>query len=273
MMRRVPVLHVQSLDDPRLAPYRNLKERDLAREGDRFIAEGENLVKRLLASRLKTESVLIADRHVTEMSSIVPAEVPLYVAPAQVVSGVLGYKFHSGIMAVGVRGRSPTVDEIMADAATGGGPVTLVICPEIEKTDNLGAMIRIAAAFGATAMILGERSCDPFFRQSVRVSMGTAFYLPIVRSDDLARDLRRLREHHGVELFATVLDETAESLETVRRPPRVGILFGNEAQGLRPEELALCRRHVTVPMRLGTDSLNVAIAAGIFLYHFARVPH
>jgi tRNA G18 (ribose-2'-O)-methylase SpoU len=270
MMRRVPVLYVQSLDDPRLAAYRNLKERDLAREGDRFIAEGENLVKRLLASRLKTESVLIADRHLPEMSVIVPADVTLYVAPAQVVNGVLGFKFHSGIMAVGVRGRSPTVDEIMADAVTRGGPVTLVICPEIEKTDNLGSMIRIAAAFGATAMILGERSCDPFFRQSVRVSMGTAFYLPIVRSDDLARDLRRLREHHRVELVATVLDADAEPLDGVRRPGRLGILFGNEAQGLSPQDVALCDRRVTLPMKLGTDSLNVSVAAGIFLYHFTR---
>src|SRR5205085_8517708 len=140
----------------------------------------------------------------------VPAEIPLFVAPAQVVNGILGYKFHSGVMAVGVRGKSPTVDEVMTGALAQAGPITLVICPEIEKTDNLGAMIRIAAAFGATAMILGERSCDPFFRQSVRVSMGTAFYLPIVRSDDLARDLRRLREHHRVELIATVLDADAE---------------------------------------------------------------
>jgi tRNA G18 (ribose-2'-O)-methylase SpoU len=266
----MPLIPVRSLDDPRLAPYRNLKERDLAREGDRFIAEGENLVKRLLASHLKTESVLIADRHVAEMSPLVPTDIPLFVAPAQVVNGFLGYKFHSGVMAVGVRGQSPTVDEIMSDAATNDGPITLVICPEIEKTDNLGAMIRIAAALGATAMILGERACDPFFRQSVRVSMGAAFYLPIVRSDDLARDLRRLRDHYGVELVATVLDDAAESLDTAPRPDRLGILFGNEAQGLSPEHVALCDRRVTIPMKLGTDSLNVAVSAGIFLYHFTR---
>jgi tRNA G18 (ribose-2'-O)-methylase SpoU len=263
----MPVIPVQSLDDPRLAPYRNLKERELAREGGRFIAEGENLVKRLLASRLRTESVLIADRHVGEMSGVVPGEIPLYVAPAQVVNGILGYKFHSGVMAVGVRGASPTIDDVMKAAVD---PVTLVICPEIEKTDNLGALIRIAAGFGATAMVLGERSCDPFFRQSVRVSMGTAFYLPIVRSDDLVRDLRRLRDQYGVELVASVLDERAESLETVTRPARLGVLLGNEAQGLGAAELAVCQRRVTIPMRLGTDSLNVAVAAGIFLYHFTR---
>jgi tRNA G18 (ribose-2'-O)-methylase SpoU len=264
----MPVIPVQSLDDPRLAPYRNLKERDLSREGDRFIAEGEQLVKRLLASRLRTESVLLADRRADELVPQIPAEVAVYVAPAAVVNGVLGYKFHSGVMAVGVRGPSPTIDEVIA--AAGDGAVTLVICPEIEKTDNLGALIRIAAAFGATAMVLGERSCDPFFRQSVRVSMGTAFFLPIVRSHDLARDLGRLRAEFGVQVIATVLDERAESLDAVARPRRLGLMLGNEAQGLGPEWLALADRQVTIPMKLGTDSLNVAVAAGIFLYHFTR---
>lgn len=264
----MPVIPVQSLDDPRLAPYRNLKERDLSREGDRFIAEGENLVRRLLASRLRTESVLLADRRAHEIAPIVPPEIPVYVAPAAVVNGVLGYKFHSGVMAVGVRGPSPSIDDIVA--AAGERALTLVICPEIEKTDNLGALIRIAAAFGVDAMILGERSCDPFFRQSVRVSMGTAFYLPIVRSDDLARDLGRLRAEFGVEVVATVLAEDAEALESVARPRRLGLMLGNEAQGLGVVWLAMADRRVTIPMKLGTDSLNVAVAAGIFLYHFTR---
>ena len=264
----MPLIRVKSLDDPRLAPYRTLKERELAREGDRFIAEGEHLVKRLLASRLETESVLLADRHVEDFSRIVPEHIPVYVAPASVVNQIVGFKFHSGVMAVGVRGAGPRIDDVIAGEADQRS--TLVICPEIEKTDNLGAIIRVAAAFGADGMILGERSCDPFFRQSVRVSMGTVFFLPIVRSEDLARDLRRLRGEFGVELVASVLEENAEPLESVRRPARLGLLFGNEAQGLSREWLELCDRRVTIPMKRGTDSLNVAVAAGVFLYHFTR---
>jgi len=227
-----------------------------------------DVVKRLLASGLRTESVLIADRHVSEIPPLVGRDIPVYVAPAAVVNQILGFKFHSGVMAVGLRGPSPTIDDVMSRGDQ--DPTTLVICPEIEKTDNLGALIRIAAGFGATAMILGERSCDPFFRQSVRVSMGAVFVLPIVRSDDLARDLRRLRREHGVELVASVLGPEAEDLRRAARAPRVGLLLGNEAQGLGDEYLGLCDRRVTLPMKLGVDSLNVAVAAGVFLYHFTR---
>ena len=82
-------------------------------------------------------------------------------------------------------------------------------------------------------------------------------------------DLKSLQSR-GVELIATVLDESAEPLGDVTPPARTAMLFGNEAQGLSPGHIALCDRRVTIPMKLGTDSLNVAVAAGVFLYHFTR---
>lgn len=261
------IIPIQSLDDPRVWAYRCLKERDLAREGGRFIAESEQLVRRLLASIVVTESVLCADRRVGEVAPLVPEQVPVYVAPASVVNQIVGFKFHSGVMAVGVRPASPALDEVLR----GKERATLVVCPEIEKTDNLGALIRIGAGFGASAMVLGERCCDPFFRQSVRVSMGSVFRLPIVRCDDLMKELVRMRDELGVELAATVLDEQAEPLERCGRADRMAILLGNEAQGLPEEIVGLCQRRVTIPMELGTDSLNVAVAAGVLLYHFTRV--
>jgi tRNA G18 (ribose-2'-O)-methylase SpoU len=134
----------------------------------------------------------------------------------------------------------------------------------------MGALIRISAAFGADALVLGERCCDPFWRQSIRVSMGTIFRLPLVQSQDLAGDLARLRGEWGVQLIASVLDDDAEPLAAVVRPQRLGLLLGNEAQGLAERWIRLCDRSVTIPMQLGTDSLNVAVAAAVFLYHFSR---
>jgi tRNA G18 (ribose-2'-O)-methylase SpoU len=265
----MPLARVQSPDDPRLAPYRALKERDLARDGDRFIVEGDSLVRQLLASRFATESVLLAERRVDEIAPLVPADVPVFVASAELVSQLLGFKFHAGVMAVGVRGPSPTIDDVMGKLGA-GERVTLLICPEVEKTDNLGALIRVGAAFGVRALILGERCCDPFFRQSVRVSMGAVFALPIVRSPDLVRDLMRLRADYGVELVASVLAADAQPLRGVAVPLRAGVLLGNEAQGLGAGHLALCDTKTTIPMKLGTDSLNVAAAAAVLLYHFTQ---
>ncbi|MDD4891084.1 MAG: RNA methyltransferase [Phycisphaerae bacterium] len=256
---------IQSLDDPRIAHYRNLKDRDLADDGDRFIAEGELVVRRLLADPLAAESVLLAEHQVAEIGPLVPVGVPVYVAPAEVVSRVVGFKFHSGVIAVGRRPAPPSLDDVTLPERA-----TVVILPEVANTENLGSLLRISAAFGVDAVVLGERCCDPYYRQSVRVSMGAVFNLRLVRSRDLSADLARLRQEFGVELIAAVLDESAEPLAGATRPQRIALLFGNEAQGLPPAIAAACDRRVTIPMKLGTDSLNVAVAAGIFLYHFTQ---
>jgi len=93
----------------------------------------------------------------------------------------------------------------------------------------------------------------------------------MVQSADLAGDLVKLRRHEGFELAGAVLEGGAEVLARAARGRRLALLFGNEAQGIAPDLLALCDRKITIPMKLGTDSLNVAVAAGIFLHHFTSI--
>jgi tRNA G18 (ribose-2'-O)-methylase SpoU len=261
------IIPVDSLDDPRIAHYRGLKDRDLARTGDLFIAEGDYVVRRLLASRYPTVSLLLSNRKVEKVAPLVPADVPVYAGDDSLIRQVLGFKFHTGVIAVGRRLPSPSLDSLFDRRTV---PMTLTVCPEVSNSDNIGALIRISAAFGVDAMVLGERCHDPFWRQSIRVSMGTIFSMPLVRSDNLLRDMKALRERWGVQLIATVLSDDAEPLAKAPRPERIGLLFGNEAQGLDEAHVAACDRRVTIPMKLGTDSLNVAVSAAVFLYHFTR---
>jgi|SRR5687767_2462160 len=258
---------IHSLDDPRVAAYRNLKDHELDRRGRLFIAEGEYVAARLLASDFPVESVFLSEKRVEEMGPQVPPGVPVYVASPDVMNGVLGMKFHSGVMACGRRKPRMSIDAVVPKDRE---RLTLVICPDVSNVENIGSIVRISAAFGADALVLGERCHDPFWRQAIRVSMGTVFRLPLAQSDDLQRDLARLKAEWGVELAATVLDEDAEPLETATRGPKLGLLFGGEAQGLEPPYVRACDRGVTIPMRMGTDSLNVSVAAGIFLYHFTK---
>jgi tRNA G18 (ribose-2'-O)-methylase SpoU len=263
---KAPV-RIDSLDDPRVAAYRNLKDHELDRRGRLFIAEGEYVVGRLLASDFPVESVFLSDKRVDEIAPQVPHGIPVYVASADVMNGVLGMKFHSGVMACGRRKPRMTIDDVIPKDRE---RLTLVICPDVSNVENIGSIVRIAAGFGADALVLGERCHDPFWRQAVRVSMGSVFRLPLAHSDDLLRDLARLKSEWGVELAATVLDEDAEPLEHAKRAGRFGLLLGGEAQGLEPPYVRACDRRVTIPMRMGTDSLNVSVAAGIFLYHFTK---
>jgi tRNA G18 (ribose-2'-O)-methylase SpoU len=261
----MPVIPIDTLCDPRVAHYRNLKDRELERRGQRFIAEGEHIVRRLLASDFTTESLLLAERRVAEIAPLAPPDLPVYAVRQELMNEILGMKFHSGVLACGVRKPPRPLENVIPRDKP---HLTLVICPDITNVENIGSMVRIAAAFGVDAMILGEQCHDPFWRQSIRVSMGAIFTLRLVQSRDLISDLKILKDDYGVQLAATVLDPVAEPLSHAARPPRLGLLFGSEPQGLSPVHVALCDRRLTIPMHLGTDSLNVAVATAIFLYHF-----
>ncbi|MGB0767845.1 MAG: TrmH family RNA methyltransferase, partial [Phycisphaeraceae bacterium] len=160
---------------------------------------------------------------------------------------------------------------VVREALRAGRP-TVVVCPEIGNVENLGLLSRVSAGLGAGAMVLGPRCADPWYRRSVRVSMGSVFTLPIVRLDDIEAGLDRLRKAHGYERVATVIDADAQSVGEVNVSSngRYAILFGSEGYGLSAETVERCDTRVRIPMHAGVDSLNVAVAAGIVLHHYTQ---
>jgi tRNA G18 (ribose-2'-O)-methylase SpoU len=253
--------HLTDIDDPRLADFREIKDKPLVDRG-LFLAEGENVVVRLLRSELRVRAIVLAEKKLSDVLPHIAPGIDVYVLPGSEVSRLLGFTFHSGVIALGVVPGSPPLEH----AVPRTGPARIVVFPEISAAENLGTLIRLAAGLGADAILCGERCTDPWLRRTVRVSMGAAFTIPIVRSTNILHDLHRLRHEMGVETVATVLDSDAEVLSERSSPDRVAVLFGSEAQGLRPEESAACTRKVRIPMHRGTDSLNVALAAAICLW-------
>ncbi|HUQ68155.1 MAG TPA: RNA methyltransferase [Planctomycetaceae bacterium] len=263
----MPRIAIDSLDDPRVRPYCDLKASNLTRS-ELFIAEGTKLVARLIDSRYETASVLLSEKREAEWLPRIPDYIPVYIIPQELGSQLVGFSFHVGVVACGRRVPSPTIDVLPRDADR----LTLVVCPNCDNPENLGAIIRISCGLGVDAILLGKGCSDPFSRRVLRVSMGTAFRMTIIESPDLGDDLDRLHLDWHVEFAATLLDPTATPLHQAQRSPRFGLLFGNEHAGLGPEWTARCQQRLTIPMHGDTDSLNVAIAAGIFLHHFTRGP-
>jgi tRNA G18 (ribose-2'-O)-methylase SpoU len=267
--RHMTHLNIDSLDDPRISFYRDLNTTKLADSSGRFIAEGWRLVERVLKSRYPVESLLVADDYRERVGPHVPADVPMYVAPRHMLSETLGFKFHRGVLACAFRRPGPTVDEILARLSA-DQPATVVVCPEIQDPENLGTVIRNSAAFGVDALLIGPGSADPFGRRVLRVSMGSVFELPVAESGDLMGLVDTLAERGGFERIAAVLSGSARPLHSLVRPRRLVLLFGNEAVGLSDEWLRHSDQLATIAMRRGTDSLNVGVAAGVFLYHFSE---
>jgi len=258
----MPVHHVQSLEDSRLDPYRNLRRSNKTRWSGQFVVEGHRVVRRLIESGLAIDSIAVTERREHFLDDVLPADVPLLVLSYETASELVGYNFHQGVMACGIRPPDPKLDQFVPRMPQ---PPLIVACPRMTDPDNMGGLIRLCAGFGVGGLLLGTDCSDPWSRRVLRVSMGAAFALPIIESFDLAADLHRLRDEHRFRLLATVLDPQAKLLaEVVTGAPTV-LLLGNEADGLAQEWIELSDERVTIPMT-AADSLNVTVAAGIFLH-------
>ena len=252
--------------DPRLEPYRAVRERDLIGRQGRFIAEGEVVLRVLLArSRFEIESVLVSEKRAAAGGVLaeVPPPVPVYVVPQAAMSEVAGFAIHRGLLAVGRREPIACAAELLRNA----GPVATVLgLVGLANHDNVGGVFRNAAAFGR-AVLLDETSCDPLYRKAIRVSVGAALITPFSRGGT-AGDLVGALEEAGFEVVA-LSPAGAEPLASYRRAPRTALLLGAEGPGLPPALLALTRT-VRIPMTAGFNSLNVATASGIALHHLMQ---
>jgi tRNA G18 (ribose-2'-O)-methylase SpoU len=262
----MPLIPIADVDDPRLEAYRNLKATNATRYSCRLIAEGDKLVHRLIASGLAVDSLLLAEPYVAEFAPLVSPQTPLYVVAKPHIDQIVGFNFHRGVLASAARPRNVGLDELCGRAAR----LTLVVLPEVHDPVNLGAILRISAAFGVDGVAIGRDCCDPFARRVLRVSMGAAFRLPIAQVDDLAGELANLQQEQEVEAWATVTDRDAEPFDRVVRPYRLALVLGSEGHGLTSRWCRLCQRQITIPMRTDFDSLNVAVAAGLLLYQLAN---
>jgi len=263
------IIPIDDPDDPRAAPYRQVRERDLVGRQGGFIAEGEVVLRVLLTGRgpHRAASLLLAQKRVQKLAPLLdglPPEVPVYVAGQAVLDAIAGFHIHRGILAHGLRGPDPGARTLLAGLGTRALVLALF---GIANHDNMGGLFRNAAAFGADAVLVDATSCDPLYRKAIRVSVGAALKVPFARIGP-DEDAVSLLEGAGFTSLA-LSPAGAEPLAGLSRPTRAAVLLGAEGPGLPPELLARART-VSIPMAPGWDSLNVASAGAVVLHELTR---
>jgi tRNA G18 (ribose-2'-O)-methylase SpoU len=253
--------------DPRIAVFRDIRERDLVGRQGLFIAEGEVVLRTLLQSeRHRPKMVLIDERRLEGLAPLLEGlgdAVPVYVAARGVLDGIAGFPLHRGILAAGECGPPLAPAELLAPA----GPRVVLVLSGIANHDNLGGIFRNAAAFGAAGILLDADCCDPFYRKAIRVSVGTTLTLPFAKLAP-GDDIVDLLHDFGYETLA-LSPAGSEGLAAGIGAPRTAVLLGTEGPGL-PAELLARARSVRIPMAEGVDSLNVATTSGIVLFALSQ---
>jgi len=252
--------------DPRIAAFRDIKERDLVGRQGRFIAEGQVVLNVLVASEeFRPVAILIAQKRIEALAPLLSqatSDTPVYAAGQGVLDAIAGFPLHRGVLALAERRTHRSASELIAALPDEAVVVALF---GIANHDNMGGIFRNAAAFGANAVLLDDACCDPLYRKAIRVSVGGALKVPFARFDG-ADPIAMLRDA-GFEVVA-LSPAGGATLASYRRGRRVATLFGAEGPGLSEDLLAQART-VRIPMAGGFDSLNVATTSGIVLAHLS----
>jgi tRNA G18 (ribose-2'-O)-methylase SpoU len=262
------IVPIADPEDPRIEPYRAVRERDLVGRAGLFVAEGRVVLEKLIrAGRHPVSSLLVAEPRLASLAGLtdaLPEGVPVFVAAQPVMDAIAGFPMHRGILAVGER-RPMAARELLARL----GPNALVVgLAGIANHDNMGGVFRNAAAFGAAAVLLDPTCCDPLYRKAIRVSVGAALTVPFARLSE-NEDLVGAFAEAGCEVVALSPRGEVELAELAPGPGRIAALFGAEGPGLAPELLARTRT-VRIGMAEGFDSLNVATTSGLVLYQLRQ---
>ena len=263
------MIRIDHPDDPRIAGFRDIRERDLAGRQGLFVAEGEVVLNVLMSDRSLCRPVafLLDSKRVEGLAGVLARaadHTPVYVASQTVLDSIAGFHLHRGILALGEK---PAVESLETCLQVTGPDAVVVAACGIGNHDNMGGIFRNAAAFGAGAVLLDAHCCDPFYRKAIRVSVGAVLRTPMATGLDAMAMVVGLKAA-GFEVLA-LTPGASEPLDRVLRGGRVAIVLGPEGPGLSSAVIERCRS-VGIPMSGGFDSLNVAVASGIALHHFTR---
>lgn len=230
--------------------------------GPCFVAEGRILVEDLLAwgraGKVKVVAVLAETSQAETVRGQLPEGTGLLIATKSELEALAGFPFHRGLMAAAQVPAQPSESRLKACGR-------LLVLPSVADAENLGQLLRTAAALGLDGALLGPGP-DPFSRRSVRVSMGTVWKLPLWRVEDVWTALDSWK-FDGGEVVAAALAPESIPLHQWTPSLRTALVLGPEGPGLAPDDLARCHQTVRVSMADGVDSLNVA-AAGAILMHW-----
>lgn len=264
------VHHIESLENPALSPYRTLRHTIEHEKDGIFVAEGEKVVARLVESDLQIVSVLITKEWLEIYRSRLESrheEIKVFVSDKTVLSTVVGFHLHQGIMAVAKIPIGLSLDSIVRESEK---PFLFVAVEGMTNSENLGVLVRNCVAFGVQALIVGETSSNPYLRRAVRNSMGTIFKLPVIRSVNLSETVLDLEKRLSVAVVAAHPRAEQVSIGFDYFKKDCCIVFGSEGYGISQKVLAACSHSVTIPMVSGVDSLNVSSASAVLLYEVMR---
>lgn len=243
--------YIQSDKNPQVKQWKKLQTRKERDKSGTFLVEGFHLVEEALKQKEYVEEIILNEK--TELPpSWDYGAIPVTVVTDEISRQLAETETTQGIFAV-CRQRQQTLESAQ----------TFLLIDSVQDPGNLGTMIRTADAAGIDAVIVGKGSVDIYNPKVLRSAQGSHFHLPVI-SGDLTEWIDRLNED-DIPVYGTALENGSVFTEADSNEA-FALLVGNEGSGVNKELLGKTTQNLYIPIYGKSESLNVAVAAGILLY-------
>ena len=257
-----PPQRLTSRQHPIVKRFRQLA----ARRSDEksILLDGEHLIAEAIAGGLRLDTVLIDGRRTAVAARARQAGATIYETTTAVIAAASPVRTSSGIVAIAEW--SPAACAAGLGTVAGTAPLAVGLI-DVQDPGNVGSVVRAAHALGATSVLALDRTADPAGWKALRGAMGSTFHMPVARcsSRDAVAEARR----RGLTVAAAVANAGSPIDRADLRTPLL-LLLGNEGAGLSADLVAEADLQLTIPMREGVDSLNVAATAALMIYEARR---
>ena len=174
---------------------------------------------------------------------------------------------HQGVIAYTAAYEYAQVEDMLALAKERGEDPFLILLDDIEDPHNLGAIIRTANLAGAHGVIIPKRRAVGLTATVAKTSAGAINYTPVAKVTNLTKTMKELKEKG---LWFVCADMGCESMYKLNLTGPIGLVIGNEGEGVSRLVKETCDFVASIPMKGDIDSLNASVATGVLAYEIVR---
>ena len=264
---------IDDATDPRVAIFMGLRDQEARKVREQpggdahasFIAEGDLVIERALERGQTLLSVLVSARRTKPLPESW-ADANVFRASEDVLTQVTGRPQLRDPIAQFVR-PAPADPLALLDAHS-----SFAVLEDTNNPNNMGVIMRNAAALGIDAVLLDPSCSDPLYRRAIRASMGQVFSVPHARIGRLPDSLATLHSRNILTIALTPSGDTELADVKIDNGQKVAVILGAEGPGLRRETIDAANVRARITMSNDVDSLNVANAAAIAFYTLRTTP-
>ncbi|MBB5355225.1 TrmH family RNA methyltransferase [Anoxybacillus mongoliensis] len=246
---------IESPKNERVKQWKKLLTKKGRDKTNLFLIEGFHLVEEAIKSGVHIEEIIIAE-HATIPASWNVAHIPMTIVTNDVMKAISDTETPQGIAAV-CKQLHWNIDDIQ----------TALFIDAVQDPGNVGTIIRTADAAGIDAVVVGEGSADIYNAKVIRATQGSVFHFPVIKGD-IGQWIARFQNKH-IPIYGTSLQNGVD-YRSVPPSSSFALIVGNEGSGVSDKWLQQTATNLYVPIYGKAESLNVAVATGILLYHLQK---